>query len=447
VQHARELKSISESPRPLWRIAGNASAHGVGIASSILLQLLTIPVLFSVWPKETVGQWLLIMTLPTYLALSDLGFTTAATIRMTSSFVRNNRDQQVTTFQSLLIVVIVLAAGLGGLAVLGVIAGAKALDDAIPWLRELWAPLVLVIAYSALQLLSRVPVAALRASNRYVTATFVLDGAFLVEGLAVLAVALLSTDLTHCAATIAIIRLLAIGLLVGIQTTHLPWLTFGFDLARLSEVRALAHPSIAAAAIPFSTALLVQGALLVAGGVLGPLAVAVLAPIRTLTRFPVLLVSVFSRGAMPEVAKAHAAGRRHDLKRINRTSALALIFVLLPALILLGVGGPWIIAIWTNGQVEASLTLVLILSASAFFHAVWTFNANLLVAMNQHLFMAKFALFGSASTLALSVLGTTLYALDGLAWASLIGEAVLALVCIVIMAGATRPAGDPRTNA
>ncbi|MFC8316662.1 hypothetical protein ACFUEJ_24125, partial [Gordonia sp. NPDC057258] len=51
-------------------------AHGLGQAVSVFAQIVSVPLFLSVWGAAKYGEWILISTIPTYLALSDLGLST-----------------------------------------------------------------------------------------------------------------------------------------------------------------------------------------------------------------------------------------------------------------------------------------------------------------------------------------------------------------------------------
>ena len=57
------------------------SANLVGKIWIVISQLISIPVLMSSFGKEGFGVWVMLSTLPTYLALSDIGLSAAAAER------------------------------------------------------------------------------------------------------------------------------------------------------------------------------------------------------------------------------------------------------------------------------------------------------------------------------------------------------------------------------
>ncbi|MEX0828218.1 MAG: lipopolysaccharide biosynthesis protein, partial [Haliea sp.] len=418
------------APTPFERIWRNAAAHGFGIGCTVLVQLVTFPVLLAVWSQEMVGAWILIMTVPAYLALSDLGFASAATAKMTAAFAHEDRNRLAQIFQSLLVLVLLLAACLTGASTLLILVVATFFTGTAPWLAEFVPPLLLMVAYSGLQMLTRVPVAAMRASNQYGTATVAADTMWTIEGLGVITIAALGGALAECAFGYAAFRLGCLIALVVLQKARLPWLKYNMSFFSWSEVRDLMRPTLAGAALPVSVVLAVQGMTLVAGGVLGAAAVAVLVPIRTATRFPVQALAIFSRGSMPEVSRAHAMKTTEDLLRIVRTNALIALGILAPTLVAFAFWGQWLVSAWTLGRIEPDHNLVVLLAAAAFLHAVWFYSANYLLATNAHIHLAKWTVGIVILTVLTSIVTTEQWGLVGLAATAAAGEAIIASIAV-----------------
>ncbi len=92
------------------RLIGNGLANAGSIFWITVLQIVTVPVLVHAWGVNAYGVWLMITTIPTYFALSDLGFAAAATSDMTIAFARGERHRVVVTFQSVLLLGVAISA-------------------------------------------------------------------------------------------------------------------------------------------------------------------------------------------------------------------------------------------------------------------------------------------------------------------------------------------------
>src|SRR5271170_2561156 len=82
------------------RIIRGISANVYSQLVQTLLQLLSVPILATHWGLETYGAWLVIFTVPAYLAFADFGFAAAAGNDMTHSIARGDRAAAIETFQA-----------------------------------------------------------------------------------------------------------------------------------------------------------------------------------------------------------------------------------------------------------------------------------------------------------------------------------------------------------
>ena len=65
-------------PKAASRVFRGFVSGGFSLIVRIALQLAQVPVILSFWPIERYGEWLLIATLPAFLALSGVGISTVA---------------------------------------------------------------------------------------------------------------------------------------------------------------------------------------------------------------------------------------------------------------------------------------------------------------------------------------------------------------------------------
>ena len=103
-------------------------------------------------------------------------------------------------------------------------------------------------------------------------------------------------------------RMMGTGLMWMGQRKVSPWLKHGFMNASWTEIKRLATPALSSLAFPLGNALNVQGMRLVVGMVLGPSAVALFVPLRTLSRVVMQPANIISRLIEPELALAYGSG-------------------------------------------------------------------------------------------------------------------------------------------
>lgn len=366
------------------RLLSNGIASAGSIAWSALIQLISVPALTHVWGVDVYGQWLMLITVPTYFALSDLGFTAAATSRMTMSFAVGDNDEVQGTFQSLWALV------LGASVFLVSVVPALALligwmyDPVSSFVRNYGWAIYSLLAYSAGVLCSRAILAAFRSTGNYALGTIIYDAIQFMEGVAVIVAALYGCSLSECAAAYFVVRLLNVGIGVAVLAKVEPWIKVGFDRATKTCIKELVAPAFSAMAIPAALAINLQGVVLVAGYIIGPYAVAILGPVRTASRITIQLIGIVNRASMPEFSSAAALNDKSALRKIIRLNLRSIVLVLLPGAVVFGLAGSYLVGKWSLGNIDPPIPFVAIVALSMFVHGVWFFASNLLVSVNAH---------------------------------------------------------------
>ena len=408
----------------------NSIANAAGIGWNAILQLISVPILISVWGEQRYGSWLMLTTIPAYFALSDLGFATAATSDMTMSVARGERNSAISTFHSVWVLILLISAvsvvTVSILLWLPVVATATHLW----WAVANGKILFFLVAYSAAVLASRTILAGFRCSGHYAAGTLTYESLVFFEGLLVIGMAYVGYGLTECAAGLLVARL-SLMMVMTLQLRRIvPWLTLGISHAKGAELRRLLRPALAAMAIPTALAVNIQGMILITGIFVSTTAVAVLGPVRTASRIAIQLIGIINRATMPEFAAAFAQGDKKARKKIIRINILMIIIVLLPGTILFGIYGSNLVELWTRGHINPPVHFTILISAAMFFHGLWYFVSNLLVSVNMHVGFSMKFLPASLATIFLAIpLGKT-YGLTGIATAILVSELITVAIIV-----------------
>ena len=82
-------------------ILNSIGANSLGQVLGALYQILAVPLYINAWGVSLYGQWLLLSTIPGYLAMSDIGFVSAAANDMTILASKNQQHQALKVFQSI----------------------------------------------------------------------------------------------------------------------------------------------------------------------------------------------------------------------------------------------------------------------------------------------------------------------------------------------------------
>src|SRR5690349_13933161 len=84
-------------------------ANVYGQVIIVVVQLVGVPVLLHAWGSQLYGEWLILFAIPSFLSITDLGFSQSAANDMSQKVAREERTEAVQVFQSLCAIVFACA--------------------------------------------------------------------------------------------------------------------------------------------------------------------------------------------------------------------------------------------------------------------------------------------------------------------------------------------------
>ena len=375
----------------LGRITRSSVAKGTlanlyGQAVQVVLQLAAVPVLANSWGLKTYGLWLMLSTIPSYLALGDLGFASAAANDMSMEVARTRLDLAAETFKSVRLGVWISVALLASVSA-GVLAS-------IPqgWMNHLGfeasVPIriiaVLLLGYGLLSLQNSVSLAGFRAVGAYALGTALgTTVGFLETGCLLMAV-WMGASMLRAAETLLIARCLGtLGLSLALHR-RASWLVAGPERASSARLKRLLSPAIAVMALPASQALFLQGSTLAVGLGAGLAGVPAFNAVRTLSRVAVQITSTVNHAIMPAYSIAASQMDQTRRAQLSRLSFAVSVVVLAPTVVAMLLAGPWIVAFWTHSRVRPSYSLFVAMAGVMVVNGLWHPLSNLILAINRH---------------------------------------------------------------
>lgn len=366
------------------RVSLGAAASLYGRAWIMITQLIGIPLITTYWGIEGYGIWLILTTIPSYLAMSDLGLGMAAQVDISRHTATGNTDEGLRAFQSVWLLITVVVVALVGAGLLGsilVYLAAPVTNQPFD-VRHIALATIMVLIYSfAVVQMSSIYIV-YRSTHRFALGTFLLMSMFPAEGIWLVGSVLLGGDVVVVLAGYAAIRWIGVAIYVRVLRNKEPWFRLGVKYADWQTIKRLARPSAAVFALNGGQTLMLQGMIVVLGVVSGPTTVAVFGVTRFLCRIPLQFYALFEKAALPELTHAFIEGasdRVHKLVKINLTIGLV---ITLPMLILYLIAGNFVVEELAKDLV-ASRTLFLLLGLVALFSVTWNALASPLLATNQ----------------------------------------------------------------
>lgn len=411
------------------RVIAGMGANSFGMAISIGLQLLSLPLFLHIWDTATYGVWLTLSAIPAYLSMADVGMVTAAGNQMTMAMGRGDTREANRIFQSAQLFMLVVCGALG-LLVLPLAWWLPLPDAAGIAPQDLRWALALLCLGVLLSLWSGLAEAAFKSTERYASGTMLSNLTRLAEWLGMMLGLLLDGSFTAVAAGGLLFR--ALGVVWGSwqATRGQGGLQWGLAAADTQVLRSITAPALSFMAFPLANALGFQGITLLVAGLFGPASVAVFSTYRTLSRVAVQATAIFSHALWPEFSRLQGQGARSALQALFRKSAwlgLGQALLLSAVLYLLA---PWLLQIWTHGAIAFVPDLMLLMLLYAAVCGSWHVPRVVLMATNQHAMLAGAQVVCSALALALAWWLGHSQGAAGVAAGMLLGELAIALVCL-----------------
>jgi O-antigen/teichoic acid export membrane protein len=364
----------------------NAFGAGFGQVSLALFRLVQVPLLLSSLGVEEYGRWLVLVSLPSWLALTNMGFGSVGANEITMAVAANNWEFARSCYSTTL--ALLATVGLVGSALCIIIA------PFIPWERVLAVgpnrhdEIVKAVIYLGVSVfisfLGEVFNGRFRAARK---AHFgmILSGLRPWLDLAALVMMLrYSTRFDQLA--LALLGSAIVGLFT-FQILSLyanPDVNFSFSSIHPRQVAGLLRKGSAFQAFPAGNAILYQGNLLVVQSLLGPTAVAVFGTARTLVRSVSQLMAMINQITWPEFSILFGSQDLARARRLHRLSAGVTVTVALLGILFLAAAGQTIFSRWTGKRIELPEHLLLFFLLPIPFNALYSASGAVQVACNQH---------------------------------------------------------------
>jgi O-antigen/teichoic acid export membrane protein len=409
------------------RLIRGFGATALGPVVTAIVQIVSVPVFLHFWGVSLYGEWLIISAIPTYLALSDLGFGNVAANDMTMLVAAGDRKSALETFQSTW-ALILLTSALVEISILSVIwflPLTRWLNLSSIHVPEVRLIVILFSAYIVFVLQTDLITTGFRCEGNFAYGMLINNVMRLAE------FAITITSVARGAKPLQVVALLLISRIVGVflmarlMRRKSPWLHYGFRCARFASVRRLASPAVAFMAFPAGSALSLQGMVVVVGIVLGPIAAATFSTIRTLTRFGFQIMDAIKNSVWPELSAAYGAQNWELARRLHRTACQAALCLSLAAGALLLVGGDRIFKFWTHGRVNLDVGAFRWLLLGIVANSFWYTSSVVTIASNTHERVAALYLAGTAGSLILARYLMPHFGISGAAMSLLVIDLVL----------------------
>jgi O-antigen/teichoic acid export membrane protein len=395
--------------------------------SNTIIQLVQVPVFLHFWGVNLYGEWMIVNSIPSYLAFSNIGFGSVAGNEMTMLTSADNREGALSVFQSCWWLIACVCSGVGvllGLALYFIPVSEGLKLHAIGPADAKWVLLYLGLSVLLSQLEQLVG-AAYTCVGRYAYGSFIKNLFSLLAFGATLIPVWLGQGVRVTALVYAVASAFFTLVLCIMVRRDIPWIRFGWQHASFSEIRRLLGPAVAFMGFPIGNALNLQGTLMAVGYALGPAEVVVFGTARTVSRVALQMVQMVNITFWPELSLAYGAKNDQLIRTLHRRACQMAIIIAVVIVACMMSFGPWFLHRWTGGHVPPSRPLLAILLFVVILYALWSTSSTLLAATNQHQKLSAYYIFGTSVTIVFTFLLAKHYGLYGAAASLLISELVM----------------------
>ncbi|MXP47720.1 hypothetical protein GRI43_10035 [Altererythrobacter luteolus] len=369
------------------RLVQASGASGLSLLARMLEQLLLVPVLLAAWSADLFGEWLLIAAIPIYLSLFDLGVVQSGSNELARRAGEND-DQAVRSFfrDYTSFFVKWSAAIFVGLAITVTLSpvadwlGLSIIDNAQAGQIFLMLIGATLISQNSMALLGGMRARRILPAGLLIRAL----GAFARLGGAFLAVSLMDAGPVALAAIMLSSR--AIEYAVQAALLKRQDLSVSFNPWRKSEesMRPFVISGLEFLLFPLAQAILLQGAIVVAGLTLGSAAVAIFATHRTLARVTSQIVRLVAVPLRAESGLMQSKENLPELRSILLSVSRLTFWAALACAGILWFAGKPVFDAWTGEKIAYAPALFAAMILATIFETVWSVAASIRLGSNRH---------------------------------------------------------------
>jgi len=413
------------------RLLHGFGANSFGQFANILIQIISVPLFIKFWGVKLYGEWLILSTIPAYLAMSDMGFSSVAANEMTMKVAESNKNKALETFQSVWIFISSVCLLLIVLMPIFWFIPLKNGLNIVLLTHDQVALIAILLSLSVVVgLQGGLLSAGFRCDGNYALGTWISNLSRLFEFGAVLVGVYLGIEPLGAAVIVLVARALSFFISRLFLQNISPWIVYGYRWAALDKIRQMALPSLAFMAFPVGNAIKNQGMLTIVGIMLGPVAVVAFSTLRTLTNSALQVMGMINNTVWPEMSMAYGAGNMELARKLHRYSCQISFWLSLLAIISLAFLGEWIIRVWTLGKVTMDPVFFHLMLLVIFANSIWFTSSIVPAAINKHEKMALYYLAGTGFSFALAGLLVSIWHLSGVAVALLATDVLMTIYVI-----------------
>lgn len=414
------------------RLLRGFGANGLSQIITVVIQVLSVPIFLQSWGQELYGEWLIISAIPTYISMSDIGFTTAAANDMTMNVARGKKSAALEVFQSIWLLISSIS-----LVIIIIAVSVVYLLPVSDWLNltelnqsEVKGVILLLTLYVLMGMQRNLIVAGFRCDGNYALGVTYASLLRLFEyGILVTFVSFgASPDIA--ALSFLISSMLGIFSMKITLSCKSQWLLYGYKYASLNNLKKLAKPAIASMSFPLGNAISNQGIIIAIGSTLGATNVVIFSTLRTLSRLALQVMGMIKNSVSPEISAAYASNEMTLARKLHRHACQLSLWMALLTVVILGLLGERIVTLWTRNIISFDRTLFFLMLAIVVISSFWFTSLTVLTSTNNHQKVSIYYLIATITSLILAVILLKKLGLNGAVIALIFTEILMSFYVV-----------------
>lgn len=368
------------------KIAKNLSGYGYSQIITLASQILVVPFFLSAWGVREYGEWLVLTSIPLFLAMLELGVAEASATKATLASGSKDINAVKKTIDTAMAFSIATAITV---AIIG-----NALAFSVPWDRYL--KLIDINADNASIIFSCMsfylacnflagPISAwLKAMDRTALSAFSTANRRAAEMIATAIALIVGAGPTALAATLLATCFTTVVLYYIVALRHSSIGAMTIRNASTKELHTVIWPALSYMALPLAQVITLQGGVLILNSLAGAAAVTVFTMARTMVRLLMQVGVVFNNAMRPEVSRLLGQGNiKAAYKTVRKWSIISYILIIF-GIIGIGLFGPYTLKIWSAGKVILQPQYLILLSTHAVVNVLWYVPSTIFFSQNRH---------------------------------------------------------------
>jgi len=408
-------------------IAKNLFANFYGVGINLFNQILLVPFYLTLWGVEKYSDWIVLTTVTSFFAMSDIGLNTVTSNRFSIKISEGDRNECSLLLTNNYVLLLIVAS----LSIIGITLFALTVD-----LVELFGlhvlsnssaryVLIVLVIHVFMGMASGVINAVYRAFSLTSKSTYLDNTVRLAEGL-ILLLGLLLQMRIEVIVTLYLIPRLIVLIFKHYNTKKLYPYKFRLSEFQMSLLKKILLPSFTFMSFPVGNAIVLQGFTLIVNKYFDANSLVLFNTTRTMSNFVKSIMGTIATAVWPEFSIAFGKKNYSKMRKIHRFSLFSSTAAAVVVALFLLIFGNFIYTVWTQGQVIFDFNLMAAFLLVLIVNNVWYTSSVTLMATNNH---SKLGVIYVSSTVFSLILAFVLIPI----WHSLIATVFCLLIVDILL--------------